>query len=295
MGYKSGFIAIAGRPNVGKSTLLNRICGEKVAITSSKPQTTRNVIRAFLTNERFQMVFMDTPGLHAPKTKLGEFMVNAASNTLKEVDAVILMIEATDEKERVGNLFAIDLLKGLKIPVFLVINKIDTIPKEKLLTVISTYKDLYSFKEIIPLSAYKGQGVDILINSLEKVLPEGPKYFPEDSFTDIPERDIASELIREKILTSTNDEVPHGTGVEIMSFKERENGVIEIHATIFCEKDSHKGILIGKNGAMLKKIGTLARKDMESLLDTKVFLQLWVKVKPDWRNKDVMLRTLGYK
>ncbi|MEI6602011.1 MAG: GTPase Era [Clostridia bacterium] len=295
MEFRSGFVAIAGRPNVGKSTLLNQICGEKVAITSSKPQTTRNVIKAFLTNERFQMIFLDTPGLHAPKTKLGEFMVNTASNTLKEVDAVVLMIEATDGNPGAGNLFALDLIKEIKIPVFLVINKIDLIQKDNLLSVISIYKELYDFKAIIPISASKRQGIDVLIEALEKELPIGPKFFPDDTFTDQPERDIAAELIREKILTSTNDEVPHGTGVEIMVFKERPNGMIEIQATIFCEKESHKGILIGKNGAMLKKIGTLARKDMESLLGTKVFLQLWVKVKPDWRNKDTMLKTLGYK
>jgi len=295
MDFRSGFVAIAGRPNVGKSTLLNQICGEKVAITSSKPQTTRNVIKAFLTNERFQMIFLDTPGLHAPKTKLGEFMVNTASNTLKEVDAVVLMIEATDGSPGAGNMFALDLIKEIKIPVFLVINKIDTIQKDNLLSVISIYKELYDFKAIIPVSASKGQGIDVLIAALEKELPIGPKFFPDDTFTDQPERDIAAELIREKILTSTNDEVPHGTGVEIMVFKERPDGMIEIQATIFCEKESHKGILIGKKGAMLKKIGTLARKDMESLLGTKVFLQLWVKVKPDWRNKDTMLKTLGYK
>jgi len=295
MEFRSGFVAIAGRPNVGKSTLLNTICGEKVAITSSKPQTTRNVIKAFLTNERFQMIFLDTPGLHVPKTKLGEFMVKTASDSLKDVDAVVLMIEATDEKPGSGNLFAIDLLKELKIPVFLVINKIDLIQKDRLLTLITVYKDLYDFKAIIPVSAFKKQGIDDLILALEAELPIGPKFFPDDTFTDQPEREIAAELIREKILISTNDEVPHGTGVEIMLFKERPNGMIEIQGTIFCEKDSHKGILIGKNGSMLKKIGTLARKDLESLLGTKVFLQLWVKVKPDWRNKDTMLKTLGYK
>ncbi len=295
MGFRSGFIAIAGRPNVGKSTLLNTICGEKVAITSSKPQTTRNVIKAFLTNERFQMIFLDTPGLHVPKTKLGEFMVKTASDSLKDVDAVVLMIEATDEKPGSGNLFAIDLLKELKIPVFLVINKIDLIQKDRLLGLITVYKDLYDFKAIIPVSAFKKKGIDDLILALEAELPIGPKFFPDDTFTDQPEREIAAELIREKILISTNDEVPHGTGVEIMLFKERPSGMIEIQGTIFCEKESHKGILIGKNGSMLKKIGTLARKDLESLFGTKVFLQLWVKVKPDWRNKDTMLKTLGYK
>jgi len=294
MEFRSGFVAIAGRPNVGKSTLLNKICGEKVAITSSKPQTTRNVIKAFLTNERFQMIFLDTPGLHAPKTKLGKFMVDAASGSLKEVDAVILIIEATDEIPGKGNLFAIDLVKKLKIPVFLVINKIDMVQKDSLLVVISAYKDLFEFKEIIPISAKRGEGVSILIDALEKELPVGPKFFPDDTFTDQPERDIAAELIREKILISTSDEVPHGTGVEIMTFKERENGMIEIQATIFCEKESHKGILIGKKGAMLKRIGTLARTDLEALLGTKVFLELWIKVKPDWRNKDSMLKSLGY-
>jgi len=295
MDFKSGFIAIAGRPNVGKSTLLNKICGEKVAITSNKPQTTRNVIKAFLTTESFQMIFLDTPGLHEPKTKLGEFMLKAAQGSFRDVDAVVFLIEATDDKPLQSNLHAIEMLKELKQPVYLVINKIDKVQKDRLFAVITTYKDLFDFKEIIPVSAVTGDGVDILIKCLENELQPGPKFFPDDTFTDQPERDIAAEIIREKILTLTSEEVPHGTGVEIMIFKERENNMIEIQATIFCEKESHKGILIGKGGSMLKRIGSQSRVELEHLLGTKVFLQLWVKVKPDWRNKDSMLKTLGYK
>ena len=294
LGFKSGFVAIAGRPNVGKSTLLNKICGEKVAITSNKPQTTRNVIKAVLTTEKSQVVFLDTPGLHLPKTKLGEYMVNVAAGTLHEVDAIVLLIEATDLKPGKGNLNAIEIIKKINVPVYLVINKIDLVQKDQLLAVIAAYKDLYEFKAIIPVSARTGDGLDVLLKEIDAILLKGPKFFPDDVLTDQPERNIVSELIREKILISTDEEVPHGTGIEIMSYKEKSNGTIEIQATIYCEKESHKGILIGKNGSMLKKIGTLARHDIEDLLGTKVFLELWVKVKPDWRNKDGFIKSLGY-
>lgn len=296
MSFKSGFIAIIGRPNVGKSTLLNKICGEKVAITSSKPQTTRNVIRAMLTSDSCQMIFLDTPGLHTPKTKLGKFMVNAASGTLRDVDGVIFIIEAIDTTPGRGNLAIAEMVKRLDMPVFLVINKIDAVPKEQLFKVIESHKDLAIFNAIIPISAAKGDGIDLLLGELQKVLPEGPKFFPDDILTDQLERDIVAEIIREKILISTDEEVPHGTGVEIIEFKETDatHKIVEIQATIYCEKDSHKGILIGKQGSMLKKIGSLARTDIEGLLGTKVFLQLWVKVKPDWRNKDMVLKSLGY-
>lgn len=296
MSFKSGFIGIIGRPNVGKSTLLNFICGEKVAITSSKPQTTRNIIRAILTTDKYQMIFLDTPGIHSPRTKLGKYMVNAASSTLRDVDGIVFMIEANDLSPRRGNMEIAAMLNELEIPVFLAINKIDRVPKDQILKVIDSHKDLVDFKSIIPISAAKGDGIDLLLKDLQDLLTEGPKYYPEDMITDQLERDIVAEIIREKVLVSTNEEVPHGTGVEIIEFIEPDEGreILEINATIYCEKNTHKGILIGKKGAMLKKIGSLARTDIERLLGVKVYLQLWVKVKADWRNKDMMLKTLGY-
>lgn len=296
MSFKSGFVTIIGRPNVGKSTLLNRLTGEKIAITSDKPQTTRNTIKSVVTTEDSQMVFMDTPGIHKPKTKLGKYMVNAAQESLNEVDVVLLLVEATEAKPGSGDMFIIDQLKDVKTPVFLIVNKIDMVKKEEILPLISTYSGLMGFKAVIPISAANNEGVDILIKEIKKVLPEGPKYFPEDMLTDQPEKNIISEIIREKILRLLSDEVPHGVGVEVLSFKERPNGeMIDIQANIYCEKESHKGILIGKEGKMLKKIGTFSREDAEKFLGTKVFMQLWVKVKPDWRNSELMLKSLGYK
>lgn len=295
MPFKSGFITIVGRPNVGKSTLLNVLTGEKVAIISDKPQTTRNTIMAVVTNEECQIVFIDTPGIHKPKNKLGEFMVDVAKDAFNEVDAVLFLTEATNSEPGTGDKYIMDELRKIDTPVFLVLNKIDLIKKDQLLSVISNYKDAMDFEGIIPVSAINNDGVDIIVSQIKNILPEGPKYFPDDMLTDQPERTIVSEIIREKILHLVSDEIPHGVGVEVESFKERETGtIIDIEANIYCEKDSHKGIIIGKEGKMLKNIGTLARGDIEKLLGNKVFLQLWVKVKPDWRNSNAMLKSLGY-
>lgn len=296
MKFKSGFVSIIGRPNVGKSTLLNSLTGEKIAIMSDKPQTTRNAIRSIITGEDYQIVFIDTPGIHKPKTRLGDFMVNIAQDTLNEVDLVLFLVEAQDSKPGAGDLYIIEQLKKIKTPVFLMINKTDTINKDQILPVIAAYKELMDFKEIIPISAIKGDNLGAIIDSIKKVLPEGPKYFPEDMLTDQPEKLITAELIREKVLELLTDEVPHGVGVEVISFKERQGkDIIDIQANIYCEKETHKGILIGKEGRMLKNIGSMSRIEIERLLGTKVFLELWVKVKPDWRNNDHMLKTLGYK
>jgi len=295
MDFKSGFVTIVGRPNVGKSTLLNRLAGEKVAIVSSKPQTTRNTIKAVVTSDGFQIVLIDTPGIHRPKNRLGDYMVSAAQATLNEVDAVLFVVEALDPQPRDGDLRIAEQLKKLSTPVFLIINKIDAVKKERILSVISNYSALADFKSVIPVSALENDGVDEITAEIIKFLPEGPKYFPEDMLTDQPEKDIAAELIREKILCLVSDEVPHGVGVEVLSFKERDDGgLIRIRANIYCDKDTHKGILIGKEGRMLKKIGTLSREEIEKLLGSKVYLELWVKVKPDWRNSPSMLKTLGY-
>ena len=296
MSFKSGFVSIVGRPNVGKSTLLNSITGEKIAIMSEKPQTTRNTIKAVVTGDNYQLVFIDTPGIHKPKTKLGDYMVNIAVESLSEVDAVLFLVEANTVKPGPGDLYIIDQLKNVKSNVFLVINKIDLVDKAQLLPLIDAYKDLIDFEAIIPISALTDGKQDLLISEVLKVMPEGPKYFPDDMLTDQPEKLIAAELIREKILQLVSDEVPHGVGVEVISFKQREDkNIINIQANIYCEKDTHKGILIGKGGKMLKKIGSLSRIEIENLLGTQVFLELWVKVKPDWRNNEQMLKVLGYK
>lgn len=296
MPFKSGFATIIGRPNVGKSTLLNRLVGEKIAITSDKPQTTRNTIKAIVSNEHCQVIFIDTPGIHRPKNKLGEYMVNAAQSTLNEVDAVLFLVDATETKPGAGDLYILEQIKKTKTPVLLIINKIDLIKKEQLFAVISAYKDLHDFAQIIPVSAAENDGVDDLMNELVKILPEGPKYFPDDIITDQPEKSIVAEIVREKLLNALSDEVPHGTGVEVILFKERSNKqLIDIQANIYCEKDTHKSIIIGKQGAMLKKIGSQSRVEIENLLGSKVFLELWVKVKPDWRNNQNVLNTLGYK
>lgn len=294
MAYKSGFISVIGKPNVGKSTLLNALTGEKIAIMSSKPQTTRNTIRAVITNDECQLVLIDTPGIHKPKTKLGEFMVNVAADTIKDVDLIFFLVEATTQPESL-DISIVEQLKQIKTPVFLILNKVDIVEKEKLFSIIARYSELMDFKAIIPVSALKKDGLDIILSEALKYIPEGEKFFPDDTLTDQPEKVIAAEMIREKMLLNLDDEVPHGVGVEITSFKERKDGLISIQATIFCEKSSHKGIIIGKQGAMLKKIGSAARFEIERLLDTKVFLELWVKIKPDWRNNDSMLKDLGYK
>jgi GTP-binding protein Era len=296
MKFKSGFVSIIGRPNVGKSTLINKLTGEKIAIMSEKPQTTRNAIRTIVTGEDYQMVFIDTPGIHKPKTKLGDFMVSIAEETLNGVDIVLFLVEAKDVKPGTGDLYIIEQLKQLKTPVFLLINKVDVVDKAQILPFIASFKELMDFKEIIPISALKGDNLEELTAQIKKSLPEGPKYFPDDMFTDQPEKVIAAELIREKLLELLEDEVPHGIGVEISEFKNRQDkDIIDIKANIYCEKDTHKGIIIGKGGKMLKNIGSMSRVEIEALLGTKVFLELWVKVKPDWRNNDFMLKTLGYK
>jgi len=296
MSFKSGFVSIVGRPNVGKSTLLNCITGEKIAIMSEKPQTTRNTIKAVITGEDYQLVFIDTPGIHKPKNKLGDFMVNIAVESLNEVDAVLFLVEANTSKPGAGDLYIIEQLKKVKSSVFLVINKIDLVEKSQILPLIDAYKDLMDFEAVIPISALTDCRQDLLISEILKIMPEGPKYFPEDMLTDQPEKLIAAELIREKILQLVSDEVPHGVGVEVISFKQRDDkDIVNIQANIYCEKDTHKGILIGKGGNMLKRIGSLARTEIENLLGTKVFLELWVKVKPDWRNNEQMLKVLGYK
>lgn len=292
--FRSGFITLIGRPNVGKSTLMNCLIGEKIAITSHKPQTTRNKITSILTKEDFQCVFLDTPGIHKPKHKLGEYMVRSAENTFNEVDLVLMLIEPT-EKVLDMDQYVIDRLENVKTPVVLVINKIDTIERDKLLEVIDAYRKLHSFAEVVPISAMKGSNTDELMRVIKKYLPEGPQYFPEDMVTDQPERQIASEIIREKALYLLQDEIPHGIAVEIMSMKKRpDQNMVDVEATIYCEKDSHKGIIIGKQGSMLKKIGSQARRDMERLLGSPIYLQLWVKVKKDWRDSDFLLKNFGY-
>lgn len=296
MAHKSGFVSVVGRPNVGKSTLTNRFAGEKISIISSKPQTTRNTIRTIITTEDSQVIFIDTPGMHKPKSKLGEYMVNIARNTLNEVDIVLFLVEANDLEPGPGDLFIMEQLKSVKTPVFLIINKIDLVKKEHLFNVIENYTKLMNFAEVIPVSALNGEGTDIVMKEIREYLPEGPKYFPDEMITDQPEKMIAAELIREKILELVQDEVPHGTGVEIISFKEREEkNLVDIEANIYCEKETHKSILIGKGGIMLKNIGTLARKEIENILGIRVYLKLWVKVKKDWRNNEYMLKMLGYK
>jgi len=291
---KSGFVTIIGRPNVGKSTLMNHLIGQKIAIMSDKPQTTRNRIQTILTNDLGQIVFIDTPGIHVPMTKLGEFMNTSAETTLNEVDVVLWLIEP-DKKIGKGDRYIIERLARVETPVFLVINKMDTIAKNELLEVIATYKDQYNFKDIIPISALKGDNTDILLDQIFDVLEDGPMYFPEDMITDQPERQICAELIREKVLLNMEQEIPHGIAVVIDQMKERENqAIVDIDATIVCEKDSHKGMVIGKQGSMLKKIGSMARRDMENLLGSKVNLKIWVRVKKDWRDSDYLLKNYGY-
>lgn len=293
-GYKSGFVSIIGRPNVGKSTFLNRIIGQKIAIMSDKPQTTRNKIQGVYTENDSQVIFIDTPGIHKPKHKLGDFMVKMAQTTLKEVDIVLFMVNAVEGYGR-GEEFIIEKLKETKQPVFLVINKIDQLHPEQLLELIDQYRKLHEFAEIVPISALDGNNVDALIGTIKKYLPEGPQYYPDNQVTDHPERFIIAELIREKVLHLTREEVPHSVAVVIDAIQKREGGAVYINATIVVERPSQKGIIIGKQGKMLKEVGKRARFDIEALLGSKVFLEVWVKVQKDWRNKMSQLRDLGFR
>lgn len=293
-GAKSGFAALVGRPNVGKSTLMNLLIGQKIAITSSKPQTTRNRIQTVYTEERGQVIFLDTPGIHKAKNKLGEYMVNVAERTLNEVDLILWLVEpgnfiGAGEKQ------IAEKLSKISTPVVLVINKVDTIKKEDILKSIDAYKDILKFADIVPVSALKKINTDRLTDVIFSHMPEGPMYFDEDTVTDQPERQIVAELVREKALRLLNDEIPHGIAVVVERMKERPDGkIVDIEATIVCERESHKGIIIGKKGAMLKEIGTKARLSMENLLDIKVNLKLWVKTRKDWRDSDTMLKNFGY-
>jgi GTP-binding protein Era len=291
---KAGFIAIIGRPNVGKSTMLNKMVGEKLAAVSDKPQTTRTRILAILNRNKTQMIFLDTPGFHRPKTQLGSYMVKVVSDSIKDVDCA-LMVAEPDKAPSAIELEIIEKLKQAGIPAVLAINKIDTVNKEKILPVISAYSQQFDFEAIVPVCAKSGEGMEAVIDELDKLMEKGEWFYPEDMLTDQPERAIAAEIIREKILLCLSDEVPHGTAVEILKMRDRDNGIIDISATIICEKASHKGIIIGKQGKMLKKIGTLARIDMENFFEQKIFLELWVKVREDWRNKKRDIHDLGFK
>ncbi|WP_010650920.1 GTPase Era [Oceanobacillus massiliensis] len=292
--FKSGFITIIGRPNVGKSTFMNRVIGQKIAIMSDKAQTTRNKIQGVLTTDDAQMVFIDTPGIHKPKHRLGDFMVKVAENTLNEVDAVLFMINAKEGYGK-GDQYILDLLKNVKGPVYLIINKIDLIHPEEVFSLIEQYKDKGNFEEIIPISALEGNNVDHLVDVLKGHLPEGPQYYPADQVTDHPERFVISELIREKVLHLTKEEIPHSIAVVIENIEKREQEKLLIQAIIVTERSTQKGILIGKQGSMLKNIGRNARKDIEALLGSKVYLELWIKVKKDWRNKESQLYEYGFR
>jgi len=292
--YKSGFVTLIGRPNVGKSTLMNRLIGQKIAITSDKPQTTRNRIQTVYTDERGQIIFLDTPGIHKAKNKLGEYMVNVAEHTLKEVDVILWLVEPTTFIGA-GERHIAEQLKNVKTPVILIINKIDTVKNnEEILTFIAAYKDICQFAEIVPISALKDKSMDLLLELLYTYQPAGPQFYDEDTVTDQPMRQIAAELIREKALRLLDDEIPHGIAVTIEKMTERKNGLMDIEATIGCERDSHKGIIIGKGGSMLKKIGSQARVEIENLMDTRVNLQLWVKVRKEWRDSELFMKNFGY-
>ena len=291
--YKSGFVTLIGRPNVGKSTLMNRLIGQKIAITSNKPQTTRNRIQTVYTSGQGQIVFVDTPGIHKAKNRLGDYMVHVAERTLSEVDVILWLVEpgnfiGAGERHIIGQ------LQKVKTPVILVINKSDTVKKEELLPCIDTYRKTMEFQEIVPVSALKGDNTDLLISCVMKYLPYGAAFYDEDTVTDQPMRQIAAELIREKALRMMSDEIPHGIAVVIEKMTERDNGIFDIDATIVCERESHKGIVIGKGGAMLKKIGTAARIEIENLMDAKVNLKLWVKVRKDWRDSELYMKNYGY-
>ncbi len=290
---KSGMVAIVGRPNVGKSTLINALAGEKIAIVSDKPQTTRNRICGIINKKDTQYVFMDTPGFHNPRSHLGEYMVKVAGESMADVDAVLMLVAPI---ANIGSLEEeiISRISKNKIPAILLINKIDTVEKPDIIPVIDAYSKAYNFDAIIPISAYKGDGLDNIYVELDKFIPDGPPLFPEDMISDQPEKQMVAEIIREKLLRLLNHEIPHGTAVEITRFTERENGIIDVVATIYCERDSHKGIIIGKRGAMLKKIGEHARIDIERFMGTKVYLETWVKVKENWRDNDVLIKNFGY-
>lgn len=293
-GYKSGFVAILGRPNVGKSTLLNRLVGQKVAIMSDKPQTTRNKIQAVITRPDAQIVLLDTPGVHKPKHKLGSFMLSEVQRALEEVDAVLLVLDAT-EKIGAGDRYVVEQLSKINTPVFLLLNKVDLLQKEKLPDIIRRAGELGDFTEILPLAAKTGMNVELLVDKIVEKLPYGPQYYPDDMVTDQPERLIIGEMVREKALHLTRDEVPHAVAVEVEEVTKRSNkDLVYVRAVIYVERDSQKGIIVGKNGSMLKKIGRLAREDIEKLLGTRIYLDLWVKVKDDWRNRDGCLKSLGY-
>lgn len=290
--YKAGFATLIGRPNVGKSTLMNHLIGQKIAITSNKPQTTRNRIQTVYTDEQGQIVFLDTPGIHKAKNKLGDYMVGVAQRTLSEVDVILWLVEPTNYIGA-GEQYIIEQLKKTKTPKILVINKVDTVKKSEILGFIDTYRKQLDFDEIVPVSALKGDNTDTLIQCIFKYLPYGEAFYDEDTVTDQPMRQIVSELIREKALRLLSDEIPHGIAVSVDSMKYREH-IVDIDATIVCERDSHKGIIIGKSGSMLKKIGMQARPDIEDLVESKVNLQLWVKVKKDWRDSDFLMKNFGY-
>lgn len=292
--YKSGFVAIIGRPNVGKSTLMNHLIGQKIAITSRKAQTTRNKIQTVYTCERGQIVFLDTPGIHKAKNKLGEYMVNVASRTFKDADVILWLVEPGTQVGP-GDRHIAEQLKNCKLPVILVINKVDTVKKEEVAGFIETYRKLIDFADIVPASALRAQNLDTVIDCIFKYLPYGPQFYDEDTITDQPQRQIVAELIREKALRTLDEEIPHGIAVTIDTMKARPDGrIVDIEATIICERDSHKGIIIGKQGAMLKKIGSAARFEIERMLEQKVNLKLWVKVKKDWRDSDYLIKNFGY-
>lgn len=294
MNFKSGFVTIIGKPNVGKSTLMNQMLGQKISIMSNKPQTTRNRIQAICSQTDYQIIFIDTPGIHKAKTKLGQYMTKSVETTLNEVDVILMLIEPS---EKVSDLdkYVIEHIENIKTPVVLVINKIDTLEKSKILKIIDIYKELYNFAYIIPISALTGENVEELLKCIKNNLPDGPQYFPSDMITDQPERQIVSELIREKALQFLEDEIPHGIAVEILSMKKRKDkDIVDIEANIYCEKESHKGIIIGKQGNKLKQIGTKARIDIQNLLGSQVNLKLWVKVKKDWRDNEFLLKNFGY-
>ena len=292
--FKSGFVAIIGRPNVGKSTLMNHLIGQKIAITSKKPQTTRNKIQTVYTCEDGQIIFLDTPGIHKAKNKLGEYMVNVAEQTLKDVDVILWLVEPTTYIGA-GEKHIAEQLQKTSLPVILVINKVDTVKKEDILQVIDNYRKLYDFAEIIPASALRGQNTKDIVNSLFKYMPYGPMFYDEDTVTDQPQRQIVAEIIREKALHALDEEIPHGIAVTIEKMRERKGQhIVDIEATIICERDSHKGIIIGKQGSMLKKIGSKARFEIEKMLEERVNLKIWVKVKKDWRDSDTLMKNFGY-